>query len=199
MAGGNNKSFRADPQAFIRQHQLQVNVPGPFLIAGPADIDLFSIAPAVQLRRYDATQRHGWGARPVEAFFLPARVNDASTLVLNGARKYLFTHDLSGCLFAAYGPNAAAVTVEHVNELNAHAHVRIVDRALAIAQYPYHRILAPDSKAGALRQAGLLNQPGLKLSLYRIRSCVVGVRLGAEWLFYYKPSPNSVAKLGESL
>ncbi len=193
MAGGNNKSFRNNPQRFIRTHQLMIS---PFghgsqrLTAGAMNIDLVSIDPhnAQFIRLEDfALRQHNSSARCVSAYFLPAVVDNTSTLAIGGARDYMFTADLSGCLFAAYGANSTNITVEHVNVRTGAAVVPILGRAQAIinANYNYYKILSP---------VPIPNANPAHVKTYNANSSVVGIRRGG-WQFHYKPNMNAIAQL----
>ena len=195
MAGGNNKKFMKDPVTFIRTHQIMVNANpagASVLPAGNADIDLVSIDPRNPefIRLEDFTRRkHGWvGAKPVKAFFLPGVHNNTSTLNINTARSYMFTADLSGCLFAAYGADASAVTVEHVNVRDKKALVPILPRAQNIiaANHAFYKILSPVAIPGA---------DANHVKVYAANSSVVGILTGGSWRFHYKPAMTTVAML----
>ena len=183
-----------NPAVFIRTHQLMISPQGlgaQVLLAGGVDIDLVSIDPQnpkfIRLENY-FMRRHDRGAQPVRAFFLPAIFNNTSTLDINNARRYMFTADLSGCLFAAYGANANAITVEHVNVRSPGAAVPILPRAQAIigAHHNFYKILSPRPIPEA--------DPA-HVKVYVANSMVVGVNTGAAWQFYYKPAMNEVALL----
>lgn len=196
MATGNNKRFFADPVAYIKTHQLLINpqaVGSQVLKAGKMNLDFVSIDPQnpafIRMEDYDK-RSHSKGAAPIAAYFLPAVVDDTSTLDIDidFNRSYMFTADLSGCLFAAYGNDASRITVEHVNVRTANARVNIAARAQAIiaAGYGYYRILSPK----AIPQS---NPQYVKS--YDATSSVVGIRTGAGWSFYYKPEMYEIAKL----
>ncbi len=195
MAGGNNKSFRKNPVPFIRTHQLMIN-PQAFskaqvLQAGNMDIDLVTVDPKnpgfIRLENFNR-RKHGWGAKALRSFFLPAIFNNTSTININTTRNYMFTADLSGCLFAAYGANANTITVEHVNVRSPTALVPILPRAQAIivANYNFYKILSPVAVLGA---------DAAHVKVYAQNSSVIGIKTGAGWVFHYKPSMATVAQL----
>lgn len=195
MAEGLNKQLRRNVQNFVRDHQIMVN-PNAFLpaqqIPSPnANIDLVHFDPhhrnLVRLENYDQ-RPHGRGAAPIVSYYLPAVVDNTSTIPIGGARNYMFTPDLSGCLFAAYGANNQNLTVEHVNVRTGAAAVPIVPRATAIinAGHAYYRILSPVPIPGS-------NPAYVKT--YNANSCVVGHNPGGGWIFYYKTTINNVLQL----
>ena len=100
----------------------------------------------------------------------------------------MFTADLSGCLFAAYGATANTITVEHVNVRSPTALVPILPRAQAIiaAHHNFYKILL------------LVHIPGANpahVKVYNANSSVVGVNTGAGWQFHYKPTMATIALL----
>lgn len=195
MAEGNNASFLASPDTYIRTHQLMISPQGigsQALFAGLMDLDLVSIDPQnpqfVRLENY-AQRPLPREAQAVRSYYLPAINDNTSTLAIGAGANYIFTADLSGCLFAAYGPDAANITVEHVNVRNAHAAaVPILPRALAIvgAGHGFYKILSPVAVPGA-------NPAHVKT--YAANSSVVGVKIAGAWNFHYKPGMNVVAML----
>jgi hypothetical protein len=195
MAGGNNASFMAHTNTFLQNHQLMISPQGigsQGLVAGLMDIDLVSIDPRnaqfIRLENY-AQRPAPREAQAVRSFFLPAINDNTSTLAIGVGANYIFTADLSGCLFAAYGPDAGNITVEHVNVRNPLAAVvPILPRALAIIAggFGFYKILSPVVVPGA---------PGAHVKTYAANSSVVGVKIGGAWNFYYKPGMNAVALL----
>ncbi|MFP4348400.1 MAG: hypothetical protein ACOC0H_07820 [Thermodesulfobacteriota bacterium] len=194
MAEGNNKKFIRNPVDFMRTHQLMISPQGigsQSLQMGGMDIDIVPIDSQnpqfVRLENY-SMRSHSRGAQPVKAFYLPAIFNNTSTLTIDNTRDFMFTADLSGCLFAAYGPNSSSLTVEHVNVRTPSAQVPIVPRATAIinGNYNFYKILSPVPIHGA-------NTGNVKT--YTANSSVIGIRSGGGWQFYYKPSISSVAQL----
>jgi hypothetical protein len=195
MAGANNAAFIANPKEYIRTHQLMISPQGigsQGLQAGLMEIDLVSIDPHnaqfIRLENY-AMRPPVRESKAVRAFFLPAINDNTSTLAIGVGGNYIFTADLSGCLFAAYGPSADNITVEHVNVRNpAQAVVPILPRAQAIiaANYAYYKILSP---------AAVPNADPNHVKVYAANSSVVGVKIGGAWNFYYKSSMTTVGLL----
>lgn len=196
MAGGNNKSFLRNPVNFLQLHQVQVNlqpVGAAVIPAGPALIDLVSLDPNMpdMIGLEDYTQRnHGRRAVPISSYYLPAIYNNLSSINIGTVHDYMFTPNMTGCLFAAYGPNSQNLTIEHVNVRNQNAPVTIQGAAATIlnANHPYFRILTPVA----------LNPPHAAanhVTLYANNTCVIGVRDNTGWNFYYKPNPQTVAQL----
>jgi hypothetical protein len=202
MAGGNNRSFLRNPQEFIRTHHILANPQGledvTKLHNGVYNIDLVTIGDVVnpvastahvRLENYDKNGPHRPESRPVPAFFIEAKRNQSSEFTLDSRCDYMFTADLSGCLFAAYdGPKANTLTVEHLNENDEEARVHAEDFVNNIIHQNYHfyRILFPSTK--------FINESQY-VKVYRAASCVVGVREGGVWHFYYKPWKDMVAEL----
>lgn len=188
MAGGNNKKFIQNPTKFLQAHTINVNpqqVGSQKIPEGLCSIDLVSVDPqmATVVRLEDYTKRkHGRGATPIKAYYLPAEYNKAKTLQLGDQAIFMFTADLSGCLFAAYGNDSSNLTVEHVNVRDDSATVSIQGRASEIvdANHTYCKILAPAAIEGGNGSASV--------TVYNANSCVVGKKDGSGWEFYYKPS-----------
>ena len=196
MAGGNNASFIANSKEYIRTHQLMISPQGigsQALHAGLMDIDLVSIDPknAQFIRLEDYTMRPAKDKEKtsVKAFYLPAVNDNTSTLAIGPGASYIFTADLSGCLFAAYGASADNITVEHVNVRNAAvAAVPILPRANAIiaAAYGFYKILSPVEVTGSDPK---------HVKQYAANSSVVGVKIGGAWNFWYKPTMTTISML----
>lgn len=199
MAGGNNELFRNNPLDYFRKHQLMISpqaIGSQALRNGTMDIDLVSVDPqmpdCIRLEDFNLRKHHTSlrlkPAQPVRAYFLAAVYDNASTLRITNERNYLFTADLSGCLFAAYGANANDLTVEHVNVHTPHARVPILPRAQAIiaANYNFYRILSPVPIAGS--------NP-FYVKVYSANSSVMGLRIGGAWTFHYKPVPMQSLRL----
>ena len=96
---------------------------------------------------------------------------------------------MSGCLFAAYGPSADNITVEHVNVRHPQAAaVPILPRAIAIigAHHAFYKILSP---------VIVPNADPTHVKVYGLASAVVGVKVGGAWNFWYKPTLTTVALL----
>jgi len=196
MAGGNNAAFIANSKEYIRTHQLMISPQGigsQGLNAGLMDIDLVSIDPQnaqfVRLENYLMRPAKGKETTPVKAFYLPAINDNTSTLAIGVGANYIFTADLSGCLFAAYGPSADNITVEHVNVRNpAQAVVPILPRAQAIiaANYAFYKLLSP---------VAVPNADPTHVKIYAANSSVVGAKIGGAWNFWYKPSMTTIAML----
>jgi len=202
MAGGNNRSFLRNPQEFLRTHHIIANPQGEEGVTklhnGKYNIDLVTIdnvvnpvtsTAHVRLENYDTNGPHRPDSQPVPAFFLEAKLNQSSILTLDGSCDYMFTADLSGCLFAAYdGSRANTITVEHVNEHDERARVhaeRFVDD-ITHENYHFYKILFPSTK--------FINESE-NVKVYRAASCVIGVRKDGAWHFYYKPWKDTVAEL----
>jgi len=212
MAGGMNKKFRKNPTNFLREYVILKSPDDPVGIpAGVVDIDLVPVGrydrDKVRIERFNA-RTHGWGAKPIHAYWLPAQRDNSATIPIAGAADYMFTCDLSGCLFAAYGANNAALTVEHVNVHSAAAAVPIVPRARAIlASGPagaipaFCKILSPAPipppaglpPAAAAVAAAEINRHVIH---YPGNAWVIGVR-HAGWRFYcvLSGSPHTVRYL----
>lgn len=187
MAGGHNKQFLADPRDYFNQHFLLVRANSPLVSqpAGKKEIDLMDCGSGdmVFLEDYNSQQTHGCGAQPIPAYFLPAVYDDSRTLTLGQEVNYLFTPELSGCMFAAYGPDAGHVTVEHVNAKDAGARVPIPTRCQQILsqQYPFCKIVY----SGPI--------PGIGEDLihtYHGNGAVLGILVNGEWHFYLKADPG---------
>ena len=195
MAGGNNAAFMASTKEFIRTHQLMISPQGigsQGLFSGLMDIDLVSIDPHnaqfIRLENY-AMRPPVRETKAVRSFYLPAINDNTSTLAVGVGANYIFTADLSGCLFAAYGASADNITVEHVNVRNpAQAQVPILPRAQAIiaANYGFYKILSP---------VAVPNADANHVKVYNANSSVVGVKIGGAWNFYYKSSMTTVGLL----
>jgi hypothetical protein len=190
MASGNNEAFLRDPKEYIRTQVI--GSPSQALQAGQMQIDLVPI----DRQNPQFVRMENYAMRPVPretkhilAWYLPAIHNNTSTLAIGGVGgNYIFTADLSGCLFAAYGPDAANITVEHVNVRDANAAVPIQPRATAIITggFGFYKLLSPVALPGA---------NGAHVKTYAANSSVVGVKIGGAWNFYYKPTIDSVALL----
>jgi len=201
-----NKKFRKNPTNFLREYVILKSPDDPVLIPpGAVDIDLVPVGrydrDKVRIERFNA-RTHGWGAKPIHAYWLPAQRDNSATIPIAGAADYMFTSDLSGCLFAAYGANNMALTVEHVNEHSPAAAVPIVPRAQAIlalgpagAIPAFCKILspAPIPTAGLPAAAAAINRHVIH---YPGNAWVIGVR-HAGWRFYYtlSGSPHTVRYL----
>ncbi len=192
MAGGLNKQFMRNPVVFMQANTLMVNPQayGTQAIAGGlTNIDLVMAdnktnPKFVRLESYDL-RNHGWFAEAIQAYYLPAIVDNYSTIPLGNAATYMFTPDLSGCLFAAYGADANNLTVEHVNVRSAAAPGGLIaNRAANAMQSPYHRIVTPQPLG-----VGLPN-----VVTYNTGGNVVGVRGGNGWSFIYRIDQNPVGQ-----
>jgi hypothetical protein len=156
------------------------------------DIDIVSIDPKnpqfVRLENYQMRPPTNKEKVAVKAFYLPAINDNTSTLAIGVGASYIFTADLSGCLFAAYGPSADNITVEHVNVRTAQAQVPILPRAQAIinANYGFYKILSPVT---------VPNADGTQVKVYAANSSVVGLKIAGAWNFYYKSSMTTVGLL----
>jgi len=191
MAGGLNKAFKRNPAVFLQTHTLMVNpqAHGSQAIAGGAtNIDLVMAdnktnPKFVRLESYDL-RTHGWGADPIGAYYCPAIVDNYSNIPLGLQAPYMFTPDLSGCLFAAYGPDASNLTVEHVNVRSAAAAPNLIANRAALAmQSAYYRIVSPQPLGHNL---------GPNVVTYATGGNVVGRRVGNNWQFIYRLDQNPV-------
>lgn len=182
MAGGKNKEFMADPIQFFRTYYLAVqgnSQPG----AGLNNIDIVDPKGAGVMLLTDYAQRtHSTGAQPVPANYLPFIQDDSSVLTLNPSAPYMFTADLSGCMFAAYGPDSRHVTVEHVNQRTAQARVNIAVRCNQIAaqQYGFCKIVCRGSAPDISPQ----------VQTYESNAAVFGLLTNSGWDFYFRPDPQ---------
>jgi hypothetical protein len=194
VAGGLNKQFIRGPAVFLQTHTLMVNPQayGAQAIAGgQVNIDLVladnkTNPKIVRLESYD-NRKHGWGAEEIAAYYLPAIVDNYSTQQIGNARQYMFTPDLSGCLFAAYGPNADNITVEHVNVRSANAPAGLIANraAAALNGNAFVRIIAPGPVAGGAPP---------NVITYATGANVVGVRGAGGWSFIYRADQAPVAQ-----
>ncbi len=179
MAKGLNKKFLSNPLEFFRQKYFgnQAHLQAP--VDGEGDIDFIpTIDPiTVLLANYQERQHHP-GAQPIHAYYLPAIRNNSATLVLGDRASYLFTASLSGCMFAAYGPDARHVTVEHVNEFDDSPVVPIDARVQQILNqnYPFCRIV----------QFGDIPNHGNQY-FYNNLAMGMGILHSDGWHFYLKP------------
>ncbi len=192
MAGGLNKSFLANAKTFVQSHDLMV-APQPVgsraLTGGLTNIDLVmvdsSIVPnVVRLEDYALRNNGIFSEAGVPAYYLPAVFNNTSTIALGNGADTMFTPDLSGCLFAAYGPSNSNLTVEHVNVRSAAAVVPIAPRAAAIlaSGNAYIFMITPVPIGGA----------GTNVVSYATGGVVVGKRnQGGGWNFVYRVDGNA--------
>jgi hypothetical protein len=194
VAGGLNKQFMNSPTVFLQTHTLMVN-PQAYgaqaIVGGQVSIDLVMAdnktnPKFVRLESYDL-RTHGWGAEAISAYYCPAIIDNFSTIQLGNARQYMFTPDLSGCLFAAYGANADNITVEHVNVRTANAAAGLIANraAAALNGHAFVRIIAPGPVAGG-------GPPNV--ITYASGANVVGVRGAAGWTFVYRVDQAPVAQ-----
>lgn len=144
MADGRNKEFLRDPLNLFRTHLLCIS--DISLRPGLLNVDLVNTPdPDRDILIEDYAKRsHGLTAQPIPAYILPAAVNNIATLTLGTGASYMFTSQLSGCMFAAYGPDSEHVTAEHVNALYPEkAAVTIEDRIRQILSqnYPFCKIV----------------------------------------------------------
>ena len=182
MAGGKNKEFMADPIHFFNTYYfgIQGNAQPR---GGLINIDIVDAKGGGVMLLVDYDQRtHGAGARPVPANYLPFIMDNTSVLALNPAAPYMFTADLSGCMFAAYGPDPRNVTVEHVNQRTAQAKVNIADRCDQIVsqQYGFCKIVCRSSVPGLPPQ----------VQTYDENAAVFGLLTSSGWSFYLRSDPD---------
>lgn len=193
MAGGKNALFIKNPSNFLQTHTLMVSpdahMPDQKIPSPVAEIDMNLLngplhPPSVMMKNYlKVTAKEGVS---ISAYYLPAIVDNTSTMKIGVGKPYFFTADLSGCLFAAYGPSDQDLTVEHVNVRTGAAAVAIGPRiaAIAAAGHAYCKILSPIPSASATATyttggnvMGVLNNP-------------VG-----GWTFHYRVDGQAVAVL----
>lgn len=182
MAGGKNKEFMADPLKFFNTYYLATQGNAQ-MRGGLIHIDIVDAKGGDIMLLTDYAQRtHGPGAQPVPANYLPAVLDDASVLELDPHAPYMFTADLSGCMFAAYGPDAEHVTVEHVNQRTSQARVNIAARCEQIMadHHAFCKIVC--------RASG----PNIPQGVYTYadNAAVFGLLTGKEWSFYFRPDPD---------
>jgi hypothetical protein len=193
MAKGKNAEFKRNPCLFLQNHTLMVSpdayTPQTKLASGLTKIDLVmtdaSITPkVVRLESYDA-RSHGVGAKAIDAYYLPAVVDDANTIEIGDKADYMFTADLSGCLFAAYGKDGKQLTVEHVNARTSKAKVPLARRANEInnAGHAYCKIIAP------------AKLPDAQVESYDTGGNVIGIRENGAWKFYHHLDQRKVGEL----
>lgn len=179
MANGRNKEFLRDPLNFFKTYLLCIN--DTTLRPGELDVDFVNTPGPnsdILIESY-ATRTHGLTAQPIHAYLLPALLNDISTLVLRDKASYMFTSQLSGCMFAAYGSDSKHVTVEHVNALYPEqATVTIDERITQILDqhYPFCKIVRYGSERSTDTQY-----------YYPAYAAVMGIRTATgDWEFYLK-------------
>ena len=191
MAKGRNALFIRNPVNFLQTHTLMVNPDGHGVgqkIPSPvAEIDFNPLngpinPESVMMLNYLAVD--AGGDSRISAYFLPAIVDNTSTMKIGVGKPYFFTADLSGCLFAAYGASNQDMTVEHVNVRTLAAAVAIAPRLAAIATggYAFCKILSP------------IPYPGV--ATYTTGGNVMGVLdpLGG-WTFHYRVDGLGVLQL----
>jgi hypothetical protein len=160
MAKGKNALFKKNPKNFLRTHTLMVSpdahMPEQKIPSPVAEIDLKPILgpknpESVMMRNHlkatDSTEKES-----ISAYYLPAIVDNTSTMKIGVGKPYFFTADLSGCLFAAYGPSDEDLTVEHVNVRTTNAAVSIAARAGTILAggHAFCKVLSPTPIPGAV-------------------------------------------------
>lgn len=196
MAQGKNKEYIRNPQVFLSNHQINRNPMGfavdPIPSPGPSNIDLVPAggpAGVVTIQNYDR-RRHGIGAKPIRAYWLPAQLDQTRTITLANAAAYFFTCDLSGCLFAAYYNAAGNLVVEHTNAHGDAAHINnIITPRLTfihgtLGNGPI-RVLTPMPWPAAL---GVVPAAPHHVVHYPHYAWVIGGRLAGGWRFRYKLS-----------
>ena len=193
MAGGLNSSFKKNPTGFMTSHDLIVSpqaigsraLHGPTMNMDLVMADKNSTPKAVRMEDYDL-RGHSSGASALACFFCPATLDNSESILINPTRKYAFTPDLSGCLFAAYGATRNNLTLEHVNVRTPNAVVAIAPRLAAILALNQNVtfILSPVPPAGGVGNATVVH--------YTLAANVVGVRGNNGWSFHYKRDGNAV-------
>lgn len=197
MSNGKNALFKRNPSNFLANHTLMVSPdghgPAQKIPSPVAEIDLSPLVgpknpESVMLLNYLKVEGKREG-QSISAYYLPANVDNTSTLRIGVGKPYMFTPDLSGCLFAAYGPNANDLTVEHVNVRTIAAVVSIPVRAVAILNggYPYCKIITPVPITVPVGTAQVAN--------YNTGGNVVGVLTDNGWVFHYRVDQNAPAIL----
>lgn len=192
MAKGKNALFMRNPSNFLQTHTLMVNPDGHG--AGqkiPSPVAEIDLNPLVGPKNPESVMMLNYlkaggekEAVSISAYYLPAFVDNTSTMKIGVGKPYFFTADLSGCLFAAYGPDDQNLTVEHVNVRTPNAAVPIAPRvaAIATAGHAYCKIISP------------VPYPGV--TTYTTGGNVIGVcsPVGG-WTFHYRVDQNAVATL----
>jgi hypothetical protein len=215
MAGGKNKEFMEDPVAFQRIYSITkqgaenlnadannvafIDLRGDrFRGAGLSRVFMEYYGTRHQItnrQRLENTRpRRYLGAWPVKAYFLTAGAGAEISFPISNHADYLFTYELSGCLFAAYGADRNNLTVEHSNYLNVAARAareqRYRNRVNTIAGdgHAFCRILTPHAPA-ALPPPG----PGVdrQMIAYPGGAELIGVLEGDGWHFYYILVPHA--------
>lgn len=69
-------------------------------------------------------------AHPIRAYYLASSYNQTRTISITNHAEVFFTDTLTGCLFAAYGPNRFNLTVEHTNAFSLGQPAILARRAL---------------------------------------------------------------------
>ncbi len=183
MSKGRNALFLKNPSNFLQTHTFMVNpdghghgqkIPSPV-----AEIDFNPLngpinPEVVMMLNYLAVD--SGGDSTISAYYLPAIVDNTSTMKIGVGKPYFFTADLSGCLFAAYGASDQDLTVEHVNVRTAAAAVPIPARvaAIATAGHAFCKILSPVPYPGVATYTtggnvmGVLNPVGGWTFHYRV-------------------------------
>ncbi len=206
MAQGNNKAYMSNPENYLMNHDINRN-PGPgYAVAaggaipipspGPSNIDLVpppgpGPAGVVQIQDYNSNQ-HGYGAKPIRAYWLEAKPNKSIRIILGNAANYFFTYNFTGCLFTAFFDNLHQLFVEHTNDI---AHAGLIAARL--------KVVSAMSVNGPIRVLTPIPwPPGLPLSPLHNHNIVhypvvayawvIGGRVGAGapggWRFKYKLS-----------
>ncbi len=125
MSGGNNKSFMADPLAFLNSDKVwDVNSTGvngaqqPIYVLDGNGVGTFNLDPysahTISLKQHTPKI----GRNKLKAYYLNASANSTQSMVLSNHADYFFTDTIQGCSFHAYGTSRNRLTVEHVNDLN---------------------------------------------------------------------------------
>lgn len=201
MSKGKNKQFMNNPSVFLSNHSISVNpydigkIPSP----GPTNIDLVPTPQredVVKINNYNL-RKHKIGAKPIKAYWLPAKLNDKKIITLGNAANYFFTSDLSGCIFAAYFDNMGRLKVEHTNARNNTVH-ELGNRLAELKAMLINR---------EIRCLKILNPIPWPIDLgkvpagpnnivqYNGAAWVIGGRLTGGWRFRYKLSISRITHI----
>jgi len=195
MAEGKNREYVANPAAFLQANIITRNLASaPIASPGPANIDLVpsGVPNAVFIENYDL-RSHGIGASPIRAYWLPAIVNGTNTIQLGNNANYLFTDEMTGCLFASYYNAAGNQIVEHTNDYASAG--TVAPRLNAI--FPLAAANRPIKVLTRVPVPGGLAIPPAPSSVvhYPQTVWVIGGRTGAGWVFRYRLSGALLTQL----
>lgn len=187
MADGYNKKFLADPIDFINKYDYNVydSSRPTFPDNDVYDIDFVKGTYDMLLEQYSNREHHR-GAVPVHAYYLCAKLNSASEMVISDEANYLFTPILSGCAFAVYGNNRNEVTAVHINDYDNKSFIAERINDLLNEGHAFCKILCESEDA-----KGIKKDPNVLTYNYNASSqeetLVFGMRDGlGNWHFYKK-------------